>query len=246
MKYRTAEDLLPIVQTVLGASGSASVDRGTNSLVLVGDPAAVGDVLQLLAEQDRKLRTVVLHYGNKRLQDLEARGIDVRWTAQAGSFRIGNVRRPRGSGSSVSVRANDVDRSSAETLSGVLRVQEGETGRIETGQTVPFTTGNRFGTNTQLVTASTGFEARAADPRRRPRAGRPPTLQRPLRPRRNHRELGGFHARHRRARGDGHRRRPGALRRELEPRAPQRRAGWPLPRRQRAHAPCGSGVSAAP
>jgi hypothetical protein len=159
VKYRTAEDLLPIVQTVLAGAGTAAVDRGTNALVLIGDAPAVGDALELLRTQDRKLRSVVIHYDTKRVRDLEAEGFDVRWNVEAGDFRIGNVRRPPGSGSAVTVRAGEVERRADETFSGQLRVTEGESGRIETGQTVPFTTRDRLGSSTQFVTASTGFEA---------------------------------------------------------------------------------------
>ncbi len=160
MKYRTAESLLPIVQAVLAGSGNAAADTGTNSLVLIGDRAAVAEALEVLAAQDRRLRTIVLRYGTERIGDLEAEGVEVRWTAEAGDFRIGNVRRPPGSGSSVSVQAEQQRRHRDDTFSGTLRVTEGETGRIETGETVPFTLRSRRGTTTQFVTAATGFEAR--------------------------------------------------------------------------------------
>ena len=160
VKYRTAEDLLPVVEAVLAGSGSVAVDRGTNSLVLIGDPSAVADALALLGTQDRRLRTVVLRYDTKRTSQLEAEGFDVRWTVEAGDFRIGNVRRPPGSGSSATLRAEGVERHGSEGFSGMVRVTEGETGRIETGQTVPFTTRGRWGSSTQFVTAATGFEAR--------------------------------------------------------------------------------------
>jgi type II secretory pathway component GspD/PulD (secretin) len=161
MKFRTAEELLPIVQTVLAGSGNAAVDRGTNSLVLIGDPAAVAAALDFLAGQDRRLRTVVLHYDTKRARDLQAEGFDVRWNVEAGDFRIGNVRRPPGAGSSVAVNVDGTERHSDEAFSGLVRVMEGETGRIEMGETRPFATSNGFqGTNTQFVTASTGFEAK--------------------------------------------------------------------------------------
>jgi type II secretory pathway component HofQ len=59
------------------------------------------------------------------------------------------------------VRAEDVERQRRDDLSGIVRVTEGETGRIEMGQTVPFQTSNGVhGTNTQFVTAANGFEAR--------------------------------------------------------------------------------------
>lgn len=161
MKYRTAEEMLPIVQTVMAGQGNAAVDRGTNSLVLIGDAAAVSDVLGLLATQDRKPRTVVLRYDTKRVRDLEAQGFDVRWTAEAGDFRIGNVRRPQGAGSSVAVRVDDETRRLSDSFTGTVRVTEGERTRIETGTTIPYTTSGPYGTSTQFVTAATGFEAQA-------------------------------------------------------------------------------------
>lgn len=160
MRYRAAEDLLPVIETLLSGSGSVALDRGTNSLVLIGDPAAVADALALLGAQDRRLRTVVLRYDTRRMSELEAQGVDVRWTVEAGDFRIGNARRSPGSGSSVSIRAGADERRAEEGFSGLVRVTEGESGRIETGTTVPYTTGGRWGSTTQLVTAQTGFEAR--------------------------------------------------------------------------------------
>ncbi len=159
VKYRVADELLPIVQAVMAESGSATLDRGTNSLVLVGDPGAVSDALELLALQDRRLRTVVLRFDTKRVLDLEAQGFVVRWKAEAGDFRIGNVLRPPGSGSSVDLRANESLLRLSESFTGTLRVTEGTTARIETGTSIPYSTTGPYGTNTEFVTAATGFEA---------------------------------------------------------------------------------------
>lgn len=163
-KYRVADELLPLAQTAMEGEGSASLDRGTNSLVLVGDPKAVAAALALLERQDRPPRNVVLRYDTKRVHELETRGFDVRWTAHAGDFRIGNLARPVGadsSGSSIFVRADDAMRQLTESFTGMLRVTEGQTARIETGTSVPFATLGPRGTNTEFVTAATGFEASA-------------------------------------------------------------------------------------
>lgn len=159
VKYRVADELLPIVQAVMAPEGTATLDRATNSLVLVGDPATVSDALGLLALQDRKLRTVVLRFDTRRVRDLEAQGFGVRWTAEAGDFRIGNVRRPPGSGSSVDVRAGASMQQLVDSFSGTVRVTEGSTARIEAGTSIPYSTVGPSGTNTEFVNAATGFEA---------------------------------------------------------------------------------------
>jgi hypothetical protein len=169
-KYRVAAELQPIAQAGMGEGGTVTLDGGTNSLVLVGEPGAVAGALALLASQDRRLRTVVLRYDTKRVRELAELGFDVRWSARSGDFRIGNVGRPPGAGgSSVSVRADDALGKLAESFSGSMRVTEGASTRIETGTTVPFstanaplgTTQNRRGPSTQFVTVGTGFEASA-------------------------------------------------------------------------------------
>jgi len=161
VQYRSADELLPLVQTALAGEGNAAVDRGTNSLILIGAPGAVAAAMEVLASQDRKLRTIAIHYGTRRQRELEARGVEVRWTAEAGDFRIGNVAPPPGGGSSVRVRAEERSAFRDEELGGVMRVTEGQRTRIETGTTRPFTTRGPFGTNTEFVTASDGFEAGA-------------------------------------------------------------------------------------
>jgi len=161
VQYRVADELQPIAQAIVGAEGSATVDPGTNSLVLVGDAGAVAEALAVLARQDRRPRTIVLRYDTKRIAELAALGFDVRWTAEAGNFRIGNVRRPPGSGSSVDVRARESMKGLTDSFSGTMRVTEGATTRIETGTIVPYTTVGRRGPNTEFVDATTGFEASA-------------------------------------------------------------------------------------
>ena len=145
----------------MSGSRTVTLDRATNSLVLVGDPGDVADALELLTLQDRRLRTVVLRFDTKRLVDLIAQGYEVPWTAEAGSLRIANVRRPPGSGSAVGVRADESVQQLVESFSGTVRVMEGSTARIESGTSIPYSTASPYGTNTEFVDAATGFEASA-------------------------------------------------------------------------------------
>src|SRR5512145_1213481 len=63
---RSAAELLAPAQAALGEAGSATVDAGTNALVLIGDAEDVEAALAVLGQLDRPLATVVLHYESAR------------------------------------------------------------------------------------------------------------------------------------------------------------------------------------
>jgi hypothetical protein len=156
---RDAAELVGPAQAALGGEGSATLDPGTNTLVLIGEPQAVAAALALLAELDQPARTVVLHYESQRLADLEARGVHVAWSIDAGSVRIGNVIAPPGV-DLVAIRpfAESGERSSR--LAGVLRVQDGQSGRIETGTSVPYVQRvSPWQSQVGFASAASGFEA---------------------------------------------------------------------------------------
>ena len=161
VKHRAAEEMVPIAETAIGRDGSVTVDRRTNALVLLGDAAAVADALELLAAQDRRPRTVVLRYDTRRIRELAEQGFEVHWTAKAGGFRIGNLARPRGSGSSLALSASEAIEKLTDSFTGTMRMTEGASTRIETGTNVPITTVGRSGASTEYVTAATGFESSA-------------------------------------------------------------------------------------
>jgi len=157
-RHRTAEALLPLARTALVERGNAVVDAGTNALVLMGEPGAVADALALLEQQDQALRTVLLRYESRRRAELEELGVRVAWSAGAGPFRIGNVSFPGGAtGALVSPRARDAEHEGR--FQGMLRVLEGQAGRIATGSSVPVTVGRGYWRTTTFATGESGFEA---------------------------------------------------------------------------------------
>jgi len=157
---RSAAELAAPAQAALGDAGSATFDAGTNALVLIGEPQAVEAALELLGQLDRPLATVVLHYESERLEDLAARGVSVAWSVSAGSFRIGNVSAPPGT-DLVAVRPFDERKERRGTFAGMLRLQDGQVGRIETGSELPIVTHvSPYETQVGVVSASSGFEAR--------------------------------------------------------------------------------------
>lgn len=156
---RMAVELQGPARAALGDEGSATVDPGSNTLVLIGDPRAVQATLALLAELDFARPTVVLHYESRRLADLEAAGVRIAWHVDAGAVRIGNVHAPPGV-DLLAVRPFGLHRHGTSSLSGMLRIQDGQSGRIETGSAVPVVEHvSPWETRVTTVSASSGFEA---------------------------------------------------------------------------------------
>ena len=159
-RHRTAGELQPLAATALGEHGSAAVDPGTNSLVIAGEAAAVADALAVLALQDRALRTVLLHYGSRGDTQLQRAGVRIAWSVAGRSLRIGNVVFPDGRSGAV-IAAGAGQASASRDLGSMLRILEGQTGRISTGEARPIHTRQHDGwRSTEYVRAETGFEAR--------------------------------------------------------------------------------------
>jgi type II secretory pathway component HofQ len=165
VRHRTADELLPLVETAMSGEGRASADRRTNTLVLSGSRQAVESALALLATLDVRTRSVLLRYESRGAQELAARGARVTWSADAGALRIGNVAWPGGSHASVHVDEGVMH--GGGTLAGTLVILDGQTGRIATGASVPVTTrrvqpgpaGPMWTESTSYVAADSGFEA---------------------------------------------------------------------------------------
>ena len=160
-QQRLASELLPIAQAALAGEGTAAADPGTNSLVLVGPGPALDRAVELLAQQDRALRNVVVHYESRRLDELEAEGLRVDWQVAAGDLRVGNVLLPRRD-SAVAVRPEARSGREQGGVQGMLRVLEGQPGRIAAGLELPVTTRTRlpYGVreDTTPVQVASGFE----------------------------------------------------------------------------------------
>ncbi len=166
MRHRTAEELVPLVETAMTGEGRVSADRRTNSLVLSGSPRAVASALELLRSLDVRPRTVVLHYEARSSGELAAGGASVKWRVGAGSFRVADVSWPTGAAALAIDAESEASRRSS-TLAGQLRILDGQTGQIATGASLPITTRRiqRSGRvevveeATHYVSAQAGFEA---------------------------------------------------------------------------------------
>lgn len=167
VRYRTAEELLPLAETAMAGEGRAMADRRTNAIVLSGPRQAVEGAVALLRSLDVRARTVVLRYESRGARELVSQGARVRWSVGSGAVRIGNVIWA-GDGTRVAVRVNEGDLRRSSTLAGTLRIMDGQSGRIATGTSLPVATrrvqpgpaGPMRTESTHYVSADSGFEAR--------------------------------------------------------------------------------------
>jgi type II secretory pathway component GspD/PulD (secretin) len=164
VRHRTAEELAPLVETVLSGQGRVVTDRRTNVLVLSGSPRAVASAFELLAALDVRARTVRLRYEQRRSGELASAGASVRW--REGGLRIGDVVWP-GAAASVAIGVEGEAARGVSTLTGELRILDGQTGRITSGTSAPITArriqrsrrGAVIEESTQYEDAESGFEA---------------------------------------------------------------------------------------
>jgi len=156
-RHRTGEDLRPLVEAALGPEGSVAVDGNTGALVLIGSTPAVAQALELLALQDRRLRTVFIRHETRTIRGLEAAGYRIAWSAGGDSLRIGNVESTR-SGAAVVLDAHRGSGSGAQGSS--VRVLEGEWARISQGNELLLPTGSYRYPDAVSVAADSGLEVR--------------------------------------------------------------------------------------
>jgi hypothetical protein len=157
VKHRPAKELLSIAEVALSNEGQVALDSRTATLILSGTPAAVGRALILLEELDRSLRQVVLTHQVLEQRDLEALGVRVAWKISLGSVRMGTLPL-HGEGLQVAIGAR---REGSRSLSqSVLRLLEGGSGLIVTGEALPFIYEPYWGrATTEFIPVETGFEA---------------------------------------------------------------------------------------
>jgi type II secretory pathway component GspD/PulD (secretin) len=163
-RHRSAEELAPLVATVMGEGGSAVADAHSGKIVLSGDPAALAQARAALASLDQPVRQYRIDSETATRASLEAAGARVSGWLDAGDLRIGRVRGPEG----VRIRAGAGGTESRERLAASIVVQEGRSAEIWTGASVPVTsrTVERLGPyarateTTQLVDVRSGFRVR--------------------------------------------------------------------------------------
>ncbi|MES2821440.1 MAG: secretin N-terminal domain-containing protein [Pseudomonadota bacterium] len=136
LNYRTAEDVMPVVQSVLGNEGRVSPYG--NQLVINASPEKIQEIRQLLEQMDTQPKRLLITVDTAEGSNRTDSGYQVNGSASVGGVEIEAGQGERHGRDSVRI----IDRSTASRDGGTQQVQatEGYPALIQVGQSVPLTT----------------------------------------------------------------------------------------------------------
>lgn len=163
LNYRTAGDLLPVVQSALGNEGRVSAYG--NQLIVNAPAARIEEIRALLAQLDTQPRRLLISVDSSESSYRDDRGYAVDGSVSTGSGRV-EIGRGEVGGRD---QARIIRRSTDSRGGGTQQVQtsEGYPALIQVGQSVPVTTRSRdaYGqvyNNTEYRNVTQGFYVTAS------------------------------------------------------------------------------------
>jgi type II secretory pathway component GspD/PulD (secretin) len=137
-KHRSAQELAPLIDPLLGAEGGAVPDAGTGSLLLSGSAEGLARAQALLSQLDVPLARYRVESRIESREALRLRGYTHEGEFQLGSLRIARLREPdhtqrREPGALRQYRTRGDERTWQSLL-----VAEGSSAELWTGSTIPF------------------------------------------------------------------------------------------------------------
>jgi type II secretory pathway component GspD/PulD (secretin) len=135
VNYRSATDILPLVQNLLSPEGKASVDTRTNSLIVVDTKESLAKIQAFVVSMDTPAEQVKVRFrfqeqGVSTDRDISASG---RVSGEHGSVAIGRDRRE-----GVHVRARDRVVNRRGNTESFISVMSGSSAYLWVGKEVPF------------------------------------------------------------------------------------------------------------
>ncbi|HXX12679.1 MAG TPA: secretin N-terminal domain-containing protein, partial [Burkholderiales bacterium] len=169
--YRQADDVIPLLRPLLAPGGALT--GASNQLIVRTTPANLAELKKVLAVMDSKPRQLMVSVRQSAAADVSRSAASLSGNVSAGANAQVTVPRPPGTqrepgvavqSGSAQIEARGIS-SSATPEAGVtqtLRVLEGNSAFIRTGQTVPVAGtqvrgGGQVAQNTQFVEAASGF-----------------------------------------------------------------------------------------
>jgi len=136
VNYRSASDILPLVETLLSPGGKATLDIRTNTIIVNDTSESVAKIQALVASMDKPAEQVRIRFrfqetGLSKDRDLSASGrvSEDRWSVATGGSRREGVH----------VRARDTRVNRQGTTESFISVMSGSFAYIWVGKDVPFT-----------------------------------------------------------------------------------------------------------
>jgi type II secretory pathway component GspD/PulD (secretin) len=162
VQYRKAEELVPVVRSMLSAEGSVTVSKRVNSLVVVDTAEAIRRVQAYLEQFDKPVEQVRIHVrfnttGTKEQSGLAARG---RYSDDNLSVSVGRKKKD-----GVDISTQDRRYRGSSTSSAFVVAMSGSPAFIRTGKEIPYRQGSAFfrrhapgGETVTWQSAESGFE----------------------------------------------------------------------------------------
>jgi type II secretory pathway component GspD/PulD (secretin) len=136
VNYRSASDILPLVETLLSPGGKASLDTRTNAIIVNDTSESVAKIQALVANMDKPAEQVRIRFrfqetGVTKDRDLSASGkvSGDKWSVATGMGRREGVH----------VRARDTRVNRQGTTESFISVMSGSFAYIWVGKDIPFT-----------------------------------------------------------------------------------------------------------
>ncbi|MBX9965461.1 MAG: hypothetical protein K2Y35_20560 [Burkholderiales bacterium] len=169
LKYRNAQEVLPILQTFVAKDGSISALN--NQLIVRTTPQNLAELHKILDSIDKRPRRLVITVSQDVDLSAKKSGASVSGTVGGDNASVTVPRKPGAGGQGASVssgraeaRVYNSQSAGAERGGQTVQVLEGNTAFIRVGQSVPITSRQRVGPlvteSTQFRDATSGFYAR--------------------------------------------------------------------------------------
>ncbi|MBT8765004.1 secretin N-terminal domain-containing protein [Metapseudomonas boanensis] len=163
LKYRSADEMLPVAQSVLGNEGR--VNAYGNQLIVNASPAKIAELRTLLDQLDTRPKRLLISVDTSDSSSQNDRGYAVNGSISAGSVEVQSGRGEVHGSDQVRI----IRRSTNSRGAGVQQVQttEGYPALIQVGQSVPITTtssgpyGEAY-SNTEYRNVTRGFYVTAS------------------------------------------------------------------------------------
>jgi type II secretory pathway component GspD/PulD (secretin) len=136
VNYRSAADLLPLVQDLLSPAGKASVDTRTNSLIVVDTNESLAKIQSFVASMDKPTEQVKVRFRFQEAGVSTNRDLSTSGTASGDRWSVttGGDTRP-----GVHVRAQDSKVNRQGNTESFISVMSGSSAYLWVGRDVPYT-----------------------------------------------------------------------------------------------------------
>lgn len=136
IKYRRADEVVPMVQNLLSPEGTVTVDQRTNSLIISDEEDSIQRIKTFLEDYDKPIQQVTVHvrFNEVRSETGGSVSADARASGKDWSVSTGGKTKD---GVDVRLKGSDEYRTSASEY--FIRVASGSPAYISTGKEIPYT-----------------------------------------------------------------------------------------------------------